>query len=137
MLLFSEFRETAEYLWHALRNQAPCALIHGSGAWLGSTPAARRAVIERFAPRANGVRPPPRREAVRILIATDVLAEGLNLQDAADAVSYDLPWNPVRVVQRLGRIDRLGSPHPSVRSWYFVPHRDLDRLLGLLHRIPA
>jgi len=137
VLLFSEFRETAEYLWLALRDRTTCALIHGGGAWLGSAPASRRAVIERFAPVANGAPAPPARERVRLLIATDVLAEGLNLQDAADVVSYDLPWNPVRLVQRLGRIDRLGSPHESVRSWYFTPERDLEQMLRLLRRIRA
>ena len=135
VLLFTEFRESAEYLWRSLRDRIPCALIHGSGAWLGYSPCSRRAVIERFAPAANGVPPPPDRERVRLLIATDVLAEGLNLQDAADVVSYDLPWNPVRLVQRLGRIDRLGSPHDWVRSWYFVPQRELENLLGLVRRI--
>jgi hypothetical protein len=137
VLLFTEFRETAEYLWHALRDRVPCALIHGSGAWLGRSACSRRAVIERFAPIANGVPPPAVRERVRLLIATDVLAEGLNLQDAADLVSYDLPWNPVRLVQRLGRIDRLGSAHGVVRTWYFVPQRELEQLLGLLRRIRA
>ncbi|NJD11136.1 MAG: hypothetical protein FIB01_12135 [Gemmatimonadetes bacterium] len=135
VLLFTEFRETAEYLWRSLRILIPCALIHGSGAWLGAGQSTRRGIIERFAPVSNGLPPPAPRERVQLLIATDVLAEGLNLQDAADVVSYDLPWNPVRLVQRLGRIDRLGSPHPCVRSWYFVPHRELEALLGLLHRI--
>jgi len=137
VLLFTEFRETAHYLWHSLRDRVPCALIHGSGAWLGRSACSRRAVIERFAPIANGVPPPAARELVRLLIATDVLAEGLNLQDAADLVSYDLPWNPVRLVQRLGRIDRLGSTHGVVRTWYFMPQRELEQLLGLLRRIRA
>ncbi len=70
-----------------------------------------------------------------LLIATDVLSEGLNLQDAYSVVSYDLPWNPVRLMQRVGRIDRLGSVAESVSIHHFVPAKDLDRLLGLMGRL--
>lgn len=134
-IVFTEYRETAHHLWLALAPQHRVALIHGSAAYLGRSPAARRTVVERFAPLANGLPPPPAREAVRVLIATDVLAEGLNLQDAADVVSYDLPWNPVRLLQRIGRVDRLGSHHDEVRAWYFRPDRQLDALLALLQRL--
>jgi hypothetical protein len=64
-----------------------------------------------------------------------VLAEGLNLQDCAHVVSYDLPWNPVRLIQRIGRIDRMGSPHERVHAYNFVPDRQLDSYLSLLHRL--
>jgi hypothetical protein len=92
-------------------------------------------VIERFAPRSNGLPPPPARERVDTLIATDVLSEGLNLQDASTVVSYDLPWNPVRLMQRIGRIDRLGAVHDVVQLHHFLPARHLDRLLGLMARL--
>ena len=135
VLLFTEYRDTARYLWRALVHRGGVALIDGVGAFLGTGRAGRRAVIERFAPRANHVRPPPARERVDLLIATDVLAEGLNLQDAAHVVSYDLPWNPVRLIQRIGRIDRLGSPHEAVHPYHFLPDRGLDRALRLLDRL--
>ncbi|HSJ15125.1 MAG TPA: helicase-related protein [Longimicrobiales bacterium] len=135
VVLFTEFRTTAVQLHRELRNQLRTGLVHGGGALLGSSPAARRTVIERFAPRANGVRPPPPRERIELLISTDVLAEGLDLQDAADVISYDLPWNPVRLIQRVGRIDRLGSTHERIRSYHFVPERDLERTLGLMRRL--
>ncbi len=135
VLLFTEYRDTARHLWHALVGRGGVALIDGDGAFLGTAPAGRRAVIERFAPHANRVRPPHARERVDLLIATDVLAEGLNLQDAAHVVSYDLPWNPVRLIQRIGRIDRLGSPHGTVHSYHFLPDRGLDRALRLLDRL--
>jgi superfamily II DNA or RNA helicase len=137
VLLFTEYRDTARYLWRELVHRGGVALIDGAGAFLGTGRAGRRAVIERFAPRANHVRPPPARERVDLLIATDVLAEGLNLQDAAHLVSYDLPWNPVRLIQRLGRIDRLGSPHETVHPYHFLPDRGLDRALRLLDRLRA
>lgn len=135
VVIFTEFRETARDLWRALVERGGVGLVDGAGAFLGRSPSGRRAVIERFAPHANRVRPPPARERVDLLIATDVLSEGLNLQDAGVVVSYDLPWNPVRLIQRVGRVDRLGSPHAVVRTFHFLPDRGLDQWLGLLDRL--
>lgn len=70
-----------------------------------------------------------------ILVTTDVLAEGMNLQQAARIVNYDLPWNPMRLVQRHGRIDRIGSPHRDVHITCIFPDRQLDRMLALEDRI--
>ncbi len=134
-IIFTEFRDTARYLHHQLRNRPHIAQIDSGGARLGLDRASRRDVIARFAPRSNGLHEPPERERVELLIATDVLSEGLNLQDASAVVSYDLPWNPVRLMQRVGRIDRLGSVAESVSIHHFVPGKDLDRLLGLMGRL--
>ena len=134
-IVFTEFRDTAHALWRRLAAQQRVALIAGDVAYLGRGRATRRLVIERFAPRANRAREPSPRERVDVLIATDVLAEGLNLQDARCVVSYDLPWNPVRLMQRVGRVDRLGSPHDDVRSCVFLPADGLDELLGLMRRL--
>ncbi|HET9982424.1 MAG TPA: helicase-related protein [Longimicrobiales bacterium] len=135
VVVFTEFRETARYLARALERRGAVGLVDGRGALLGGAPAGRREVVERFAPAANGAPEPPARERVELLIATDVLSEGLNLQDAAHVVSYDLPWNPIRLVQRVGRVDRLGSPHETVFPYHFVPERGLEELLGLLRRL--
>jgi superfamily II DNA or RNA helicase len=135
VLVFTEFRDTARYIHHALGNRPYVARIDSEAAHLGRQRASRREVIERFAPLSNGVREPPESERVEILIATDVLSEGLNLQDAAAVVSYDLPWNPVRLMQRIGRIDRLGAVHEWVELHHFVPARELERLLGLMARL--
>lgn len=70
-----------------------------------------------------------------LLIATDVLAEGVNLQNARHVVNYDLPWNPMRLVQRHGRVDRIGSPHQSVFMRCFFPDRQLDYILELVERL--
>ena len=80
---------------------------------------------------------PPGRDEDRfdILITTDVLAEGVNLQQCRNIINYDLPWNPMRLVQRHGRIDRIGSPHSDVYMWCFFPDRQLDELLSLEERI--
>jgi hypothetical protein len=136
VLVFTEFRDTALHLWKVLRPELRVGLIHGSRALLGDQPASRLEVVRRFAPLANGAAVDPI-DRVDVLIATDVLAEGFNLQDAADVVSYDLPWNPVRLIQRIGRIDRAGSPHRLVRCHNFIPERTLDLYLGLVDRIGA
>ncbi len=70
-----------------------------------------------------------------ILLTTDVLAEGVNLQQAARIVNYDLPWNPMRLVQRHGRIDRIGSPHKDVFITCIMPARQLEEMLSLEARI--
>ena len=135
VLLFTEYRHTATGLWHALVPRGGVALIHGSDARLGLARAGRRAVIDRFAPHANAAPLPSRAQRVQLLIATNVLAEGLDLQDARVVISFDMPWNPVRLAQRIGRIDRLGSPHDHIRTLAFVPDPALDDLLRLMHHI--
>lgn len=137
VLLFTEFRDTARALWRALSPRGGVALIDGAGAFMGRTPCGRREIVERFAPLANGVEEPPARERIDLLIATDVLAEGLNLQDADTVISYDLPWNPVRLIQRVGRVDRIGSRHDVVYPYHFLPEAGLERLLGLLALLRA
>lgn len=135
--VFTEFRDTARYLHRALAGFVRAALVDGQHARVGQAPASRREVIARFAPQANGAPPPRPAERIDVLVATDVLSEGLNLQDAARVVSYDLPWNPVRIIQRVGRIDRLGSPHALVYAYHFLPDTGLEALLRLHARIRA
>jgi len=135
VLIFTEYRDTALHLWQSLQSSFRVALVHGGGARIGASPVSRQEAVARFSPRSNGRPPPPAAERVDLLVATDVLAEGLNLQDAADVVSYDLPWNPVRLIQRMGRIDRLGSPHECVYCWNFLPGRSLESWLGLMRRL--
>ena len=72
---------------------------------------------------------------IDILIATDVLSEGQNLQDADMVVNYDIHWNPVRVIQRMGRIDRIGSPNSKIYGVNFWPSKDINDYLGLQDRI--
>ena len=68
-------------------------------------------------------------------MTTDVLSEGVNLQQARHIINYDLPWNPMRLVQRHGRIDRIGSKHGEVFLRCFFPDSRLDELLGLEERL--
>lgn len=135
VLIFTEYRDTARHLHGALLPRGGVGLIHGAEARAGAHRCSRGEVIRRFAPLANGAPIPPFAQRIDILIATDVLAEGLNLQDAADVIGYDLPWNPIRLVQRVGRVDRLGSPHEAVRAWQFLPEPRLERMLRIADRL--
>ncbi len=102
----------------------------------GSTAQTERAdILAGFAPMTAGEvdenGSPKTTNQFDILIATDVLSEGVNLQQAGRMVNFDLPWNPMRLVQRHGRIDRIGSPHKRVVIGCFFPSENLDRLLKL------
>lgn len=91
----------------------------------------------RFAPVSVGKALPEEVGSVDVLIATNVLSEGVNLQQAGRIVSFDMPWNPMRLVQRHGRIDRIGSLHPKVYMSTFFPGEVLDELIGIEERIRA
>jgi hypothetical protein len=88
-----------------------------------------------FAPVSSQAPPGHDDDVCDLLISTDVLAEGVNLQQARHIINYDLPWNPMRLVQRHGRIDRIGSPHERVFIRCFFPDRGLDRILRLEERL--
>lgn len=78
---------------------------------------------------------PLRKESIEVLVATDVMSEGQNLQDAQYLINYDLHWNPVRMIQRAGRIDRLFSPHEHVFFYNIMPEQGLEELLRLVSRL--
>jgi superfamily II DNA or RNA helicase len=133
VLLFSYYKDTARYVYEHLRQQLPSreiALITG-----GMPAEQRRDAVRRFAPRANRYTLQPHEREIEILVATDALSEGQNLQDASVIVNYDLHWNPVRMVQRIGRIDRIGSEHNTIEVYNFIPEDALEELLGLMERL--
>lgn len=105
--------------------------IYGSRG--GKDEATRARVLSRFAPETAGV--DSGHDEYDLLLTTDVLSEGVNLQQAGRIISYDLPWNPMRLVQRHGRIDRIGSKHARVYLDSFFPARSLDLLLELEARL--
>jgi Helicase conserved C-terminal domain len=92
-------------------------------------------VLFGFAPRTTEAPPAKSDDRFDLVVTTDVLSEGVNLQQARHIVNYDLPWNPMRLVQRHGRIDRIGSRHDDVFLRCFFPDRQLDALLGLEARL--
>jgi hypothetical protein len=93
-------------------------------------------IVGRFSPGSNPEhRPTSSTPEIDLLIATDVLSEGLNLQDCNQIINYDLHWNPVRLIQRFGRIDRIGTAHDQIFGFNFLPETELERNLGLREKL--
>lgn len=151
VLVFTEFMTTAHYLKKELER----AGILGLDEVDSSDKRDRGDVITQFAPYYNGMSSKEladkKKRETRVLISTDVLSEGLNLQDATRLINYDLHWNPVRLMQRIGRVDRRLDPyieqiiladHPeqkairgSVAYWNFLPPEELEVLLRLYSKV--
>ncbi|WP_198154433.1 DEAD/DEAH box helicase [Plesiocystis pacifica] len=125
-IIFTQFADTAHYLRNKLGELFGRTEVV-TGASSGIIRLARR-----FAPVANRVRKRDPDTEIDLLISTDTLSEGVNLQDADTLINYDLHWNPTRLIQRAGRIDRLGSKHDEIHICGFVPQRELEADLGLL-----
>lgn len=148
VLVFTAFADTALYLYDNLRDWAKQSLgIHiavvsgGSGndkTTLGK--ADYHHILTNFSPlakrRAN-MPQMPQDEEIDLLIATDCISEGQNLQDCDYLVNYDIHWNPVRIIQRFGRIDRIGSQNLTVQLVNFWPTDDLNKYINLKNRVEA
>ena len=152
LLIFSEFKDTARYLADQLREAGFDDLLEIDS---DTNADGRLDVIRRFAPYYNdstsALLQAQHMSAIRILISTDVLSEGLNLQDATRLINYDLHWNPVRLMQRIGRIDRRLDPkieeqiiadHPeqrrlrgTIQYYNFLPPGELNQLLTLYQTV--
>jgi hypothetical protein len=150
ILIFSYYKDTIQYLYESLNEDLKndysirSALIFGG---IGSEK--RTNIVRRFAPKSNTAadlvedkykdaffeEPIKPEEEIDILFSTDVLSEGQNLQDAMVLINYDLHWNPVRLIQRIGRIDRLKSVHDQVFIHNFFPEEGLESLLRLVERL--
>lgn len=133
-IVFTEYRDTALDLLRRLRASHRVIAVAGADAWAGTGTVSRDEALDAFAPDARGSRRDPLMDA-DILVATDVAGAGLNLQDAQAVVNFDLPWNPVRVMQRVGRIDRLGSPHREIHIAHLQPHGGLPELATVLRAL--
>ncbi len=143
VLVFSFFEDTVEwirdYLMDAIERRSALRpyrdrleVVSGSDE-LGAV--SRQAAVQGFAPISMEAPLGRNNDRYDILITTDVLAEGVNLQQCRHIVNFDMPWNPMRLVQRHGRIDRIGSPHSRVFMRTIFPVDRLDRLLNLEQRI--
>ena len=135
-IVFTDAQPTARYLMQRLR-WARRAAVFGHVGRFAAGEASRREVLQAFAPRAQGGPAPRTALETDVLIATDLLSEGLNLQDAERVVHYDLPWSPARLAQRVGRIDRLGSAHDSISTVTFLPPPPLARALAIEERLAS
>ena len=127
VLIFTEFADTARYLFKELeaRGTDHLELVHG-----GSS-SARTDIVKRFAPYYNSSSSAGLADEgmveIRVLVATDVLSEGLNLQDGTRLINYDIHWNPVRLMQRIGRVDRRMDPAVEARLKADHPEHAADR----------
>jgi len=147
VLVFTAFADTAAYLFDALRSWAHkdlgihIALVAGSGdnhTTFGKTEFNQ--ILTNFSPRSKhrDKLPAMRQDGeIDLLIATDCISEGQNLQDCDYLVNYDIHWNPVRIIQRFGRIDRIGSVNKTVQLVNFWPTQDLDKYVNLKNRVEA
>ena len=133
-IVFVRARATLHHLMRRLRGRR-VAGVAGDRGWFGKEPAGRDEVIRAFAPQAQGAPVPSPALSTDVLIVTDLLSEGLNLQDAARVVHYDLPWSPARLAQREGRIDRAASPHRHIETVAFLPPRPLADALAVERRL--
>ncbi len=136
MLLFAYFKDTAKYLYRYLQNRPEFKMRRLRLIDSDVKSKDRETIIKAFAPhamKAEGIAGTDKE--IQWLISTDVLSEGQNLQDCDTVINYDLHWNPTRMIQRAGRIDRMGNPFPLIHIHNFFPEAGLEALLGLVKRL--
>ena len=129
VLVFTQFADTVHYLQRELSARKLTRMAAATGDTASPTELAWR-----FSPRSNG-KTETVEDEIRVLIATDVLSEGQNLQDCAVVVNYDLPWAIIRLIQRAGRVDRLGQRAHEILCYSFLPAEGVDRLIRLRSRV--
>ena len=132
VLIFSEAETTVEYLYRELNpGDRDPEVARLSGA-VGDA----ESIVKRFSPKYNlGKRESLPGHEIRVLLATDIVSEGQNLQDCARVLNYDLHWNPVRLIQRFGRVDRIGTTHEVINLHNMWPDREVDAELSLTERL--
>ena len=141
LLVFTTFKDTAEYLYANLSDLAAelnlnMAMVSGDVTRTKSRPNNFNTILTNFAPRARE-RAEDGSDEIDLLIATDCISEGQNLQDCDTVLNYDIHWNPVRIIQRFGRIDRIGSRNKRVRMINYWPTEDMEVYLRLQSRVEA
>lgn len=146
VIIFSAFSDTAEYLYNNVstfvkeRYNLNTAVITGSidgKTTIKGLRATLNNVLTCFSPISKGkaVLMPNSRDEIDILIATDCISEGQNLQDCDYLINYDIHWNPVRIIQRFGRVDRIGSKNKYIQLVNFWPDLSLDEYINLKNRV--
>lgn len=130
ILIFSEFEETVRWVYESLAK-----LGYTKKYSIEMVSSGTKGILDkvrRFAPKSNNYET---EDEIDILISTDVLSEGLNLQDANVVINYDLHWTPIKLIQRIGRIDRIGTEHDRIYVYNFFPEKSLEKNLGLLEKV--
>lgn len=140
ILIFTSFKDTADFLFKNLQspNQV-IGIVTGEEArvWTGTEEIGsnRAKIISLFSPLSNQYTVPNDEREIQILIATDVLSEAINLQDAGRVMNYDFPWNPMKLVQRAGRIDRIGSNYKKITIYNLFYEEGMEIILGLMKNL--
>lgn len=129
VLVFTQFADTARTIGDFLRKKGvlSCEVV------TADTPDPD-AIVRRFSPHSNGGLPAGE-APLRVLVATDTLSEGQNLQDCHIVVNFDLPWAIVRLIQRAGRVDRIGQQHDTITVYSFLPADGIEKIIGLRRRL--
>lgn len=131
IIVFTQFADTVSYLEHELKRRGIRSVAGATGGAADPT-----SIAHRFSPVSNNRRDQIKPEQeLRILIATDVLSEGQNLQDGAIVVNYDLPWAIIRLIQRAGRVDRIGQRAEQILCYTFLPADGVERIIRLRERV--
>lgn len=129
IIIFTQYSDTATYIYKQLEKRGIKNIEKVTGATKNST-----SIVERFSPISNKADIEKENE-LRILIATDVLSEGQNLQDAHIIVNYDLPWAIIRLIQRAGRVDRIGQSSEKIYCYSFFPADEVEKIISLRTRL--
>lgn len=131
VIVFTQFADTASYLDDQLAQRKVKDLAAATG---GKDPLP---LARRFSPVSNEYTLKPGESELRVIVATDVLSEGQNLQDAHVIVNYDLPWAIIRLIQRAGRVDRIGQTHDTIHVYSYLPADGVERIISLHTRLRA
>ena len=131
VIVFTQYSDTANYIYRQLRKRGLTHINKVTGGSKNPT-----TIVERFSPLSNNAEVSAENE-FRVLVATDVLSEGQNLQDAHVIVNYDLPWAIIRLIQRAGRVDRIGQEAEEIFCYSFFPADDLEEIIRLRTRLNA
>ena len=142
LLVFTTFKDTAEYLYDNLQDLAGklklnMAMVSGDATLTKTGHNNFNSILDNFAPAARGRSDTDSGCDIDLLIATDCISEGQNLQDCDTVLNYDIHWNPIRIIQRFGRIDRIGSQSDSVRMINYWPTEEMEEYLRLQTRVEA
>ena len=129
VIIFTQYSDTADYVFRQLKERGLTHIDKATGGTKNPT-----AVVDRFSPKSNGANFADEQQT-RILIATDVLSEGQNLQDAHVIVNFDLPWAIIRLIQRAGRVDRIGQEADHIDCYSFFPAEGIEKIISLKHRL--
>lgn len=132
VIVFTQYSDTARYIYNQLRKRGIGAIGIATGSTENPT-----TVVEKFSPVSNEKGNMPQEEQYRILIATDVLSEGQNLQDSHVIVNFDLPWAIIRLIQRAGRVDRIGQSADKIYCYSFFPADGVEAIINLRGRLNA